>query len=89
MEFIFSLVADFFVLLVFEILLEGFGYVIRIIYYFFFPGSITEANLSYRKKEKIPGFNLSQNKQAGIVALVMLAVITGALNLLLNWIDWS
>lgn len=81
MYFIFSLVAEFFVLLFFEILLEGFGYLIRTIYYFFFPGSITEANLSYRKKEKIPGFNLSQNKQAGIVALIMLAVITCALNL--------
>ncbi len=84
MGFIFSLLADFLVLLVFEILLEGFGYLVRRMYYFFFSGTLKEANISYLKKEKISGFNLSQNKQAGIVVLVMIFVIGICLNSFLD-----
>jgi hypothetical protein len=84
MEFIFSLIAEFLVVIIFEILLEGFGYLIRKIYYFIFPGSIAEVNRSYVKKEKLPGFNLSQNKQAGIVALIMVLITSTFLNLIIN-----
>lgn len=81
MNFIFSLIVEFFVLILFEILLEGVGYIVRRTYYFVFSGSLREADLTYKKKARLAGFDLSPNKQMGIWVIVVVLTLIFILRL--------